>query len=227
MSKIVHQIAISEKKILNYLPPNKKSIEEFFPKHKHILWDYYAIKHFILKNNDNHVIEAIDKIKANAFKADIARYYILYKLGGWYTDLNNFFVSDPPKENYEMIFFRDVQSLTNSSWAVQVSLFYSSKNHHVLKDAITQSVYNVKNNYYGGHALCPTGPNLFGSIIAKHNLSETTSYLIGDMIKNKTPGFYFNNQIFAKYKPNNLKVANSGLPGNNNYEKIWNERMLY
>lgn len=227
MEKIIHQVAITDSPLSGYTPPNLDSIKKYFPKHDYIMWDYKKIKSLIVKNNDYHVLEAIDSVKANAFKADIARYYIIYKIGGWYTDLNNFFVSDPPDADSEIIFFRDVQHLTSSSWAVQVSLFCAKPRHFILKKALDQSVENVLSKHYGGHALCPTGPNLFGSSIAYFNLPENNSYIIGSMHKGKESGFYIDNTLFAKYKSNGLNQCESGLPGNNNYEQLWLDRELY
>lgn len=224
---MIHQIIIADKLKQN-IPANIDTIKSFFPKFDHVVWDYKRIKNLILKNNDEYVLKAIDSIRPYAFKADIARYYIIYNLGGWYSDLNNFFVTEPPQNENEMIFFRDVQSLTKTSWSVQCSLFYANRNHKILKYAIDQCVENVNNKYYGGHPLSPTGPNLFGSVIARDNLPEQNSYLIGNM--KKTPsssGFYIDSILFAKYKPNNLKPANSGLDGGNNYEKMWLSENLY
>jgi hypothetical protein len=228
MSKIVHQIIISDKD-KNLVPNNLDSISSFFSNHEHIVWNYKKIKSFILKNKDHKVLDAIDSVKAYAFKADIARYYIVYKLGGWYTDLNNFFVSEPPSSKNDMVFFRDVQHLTKSSWSVQCSLFYANKNHQVMQDAINQSVDNVLSKYYGKHALCPTGTNLFGSSIAKHNLPEDSEYLIGDMLKGEgiVDGFYIEDKIFAEYKSNGLPSSDSGVEGGNSYEKLWHSRDLY
>ena len=224
---MVHQIIISDDN--NQLTPaNLDSIKDFFPKFNHVIWDYKKIKNLILKNNDTYVLEAIDSIVPYAFKADIARYYILYNFGGWYSDLNNFFVSEPPQKNNELIFFRDVQELTDTSWSVACGLFYSNIEHKILKDAVSQCVQNVSEKYYGGHALCPTGPNLFGSVIAKNNLPEKNTYLIGSMRKQKKPaGFYIDGKLFAKYKSNNLSPGDSGIFGGNNYSKIWLERKLY
>lgn len=228
MSKIIHQIAISDLLPKDYNAPNYDSIVQNFKGYQHIMWDYKKIKNFILKNKDDYVLNAIDSISANAFKADVARYYIVYKLGGWYSDVNNFFIKEPPDQNNEMIFFRDIQQLTASSWSVQCSLFYATKGHHILKKTFDACVQNINNKYYGGHALCPTGPNLFGSVIASDNLPEGSSYLIGDMRKEKDiSGFYLDENLFAKYKPNNLEPANSGIFGGNNYEKIWYSRELY
>lgn len=229
MKKIIHQIAISNKPLGQYVPPNLSSIKEHFSDYKYVFWNYEKIKSFILKNKDNHVLKAIDDINANAFKADIARYYILYKIGGWYTDLNNFFTCEPPETEHELVFFRDIQEHTSTSWAVQNSLFYSDVKHVILLDALNASIRNVENKYYGGHPLCPTGPNLFGSVIAKNNLPENNTYLIGNNLKkqNNDDGFYFGNQLFARWKPNGLKEANSGIPGENNYANLWHSRSLY
>lgn len=227
MSKIIHQIAISDESLKDYTPPNMQSINNFFSDYDYIFWDYRKLRKHILKSGDTKVMEAIDSVKANAFKADIARYYILHNFGGWYTDLNNFFVSEPCEGDSQMVFFRDVQELTKTSWAVQVSLFYAQRGHKILSYAVDSAINNVANRWYGGHALCPTGPNLFGSVIASQNLPENNPYIIGNMKKGSVDGFYVNGSLFAKYKPNNLLHADSGLPGGNNYERLWTRRELY
>lgn len=227
MSKMIHQVAISSHNLKDYTPPNKDSIVKYFNNYQHIVWDYQKIKAFIIKNKDIYVLDAINNVKANAFKADIARYYILYKLGGWYSDLNNFFISSPPENDHKLIFFRDAQHLTNTSWAVQNSLFYANAEHKVLKAAIDRCIENVFNRYYGGHPLAVTGPILFGSTIASFGLEKDSNYLIGDLRKNNEPGFYLDKELFSKYKPNSLAAANSGVPGGNNYELLWKNGELY
>jgi hypothetical protein len=228
MSKIVHQIAISDSLPKNYVAPSYESIIKNFKNYEYIFWDYKKIKNFILKNGDNQVLEAIDSVRANSFKADIAKYYIVYRLGGWYTDLNNLFVSEIGVEDYDFVVFRDVQELTNSSWAVCSGLFYSKPNNEILLNSFQSCINNVKKKYYGGHALCPTGPNLFGSEIAKNNLPENNKFLFGDLKKNIEPSkFYLNNKPVAEYKPNNLPAGDSGLPGNNSYPELWLNRALY
>ena len=226
MSNLIHQIVFSDNE-KNFIPKNTESIEKYFSNYKIVLWNYKKVKHYILKNKDQHVLDAIDSIKPYAFKTDLARYYILYNLGGWYTDINNFFCTPPPKNEKEIIFFRDVQELTGTSWAVACGLFYAKPKHKILKTAVDMCIDNVNKKYYGGHPLSPTGPNLFGSAIASYNLPENNTYLIGDLKKTQSSGFYLNDSLFAKYKPNGLTPANSGIPGGNNYEQLWNNRDVY
>ena len=182
----------------------------------------------MVKNNDLDVLNAMEGIKPYSFKADIAKYYLVYKLGGIYVDLNVFFEKPIDIENNSFIFFKDMQAETMSSWAVASGLFYSDVKNEVLLDAVKQCVINVKNKYYGGHPLCPTGPNLFGGSIAKYNLPEDNSYKIGVFKKiSHTSVFEIDQVLIAKYKTNGLDHGNSGLPAGNHYGDMWHNRQAY
>jgi len=224
--KAIHQIIISNDN-KSIIPNNYENIEEFFIGYRHTVWNYNSIKKFIIKNNDLDVLNAIDRIKPNAFKADIARYYLIYKIGGWYSDVNNFFSESINCLDYSLVFFKDSSFHTGSSWSVSNGLFYSKSGNSILKDAVDMCISNVNNKYYGGHALCPTGPNLFGSAIAKHNLPENSNYLIGEFLKTKTPGFFINDKLVCKYKPNNLSNSDPGIIGSNSYAEMWQNRSVY
>ena len=228
--KAIHQVIITTENIDNYAIPNRKSISDRFVDNGYIyhLWELDDVKRLTDAFGDHDVWEAITKVKANAFKADIARYYIVYRIGGWYVDLNTWFPGPPPQEElFDGIFFRDDQDLCESSWAVYNGLFYFPAGSEVLKAAVDMSVYNVMSEYYGNHALCPTGPNLLGMAVASQGLDEGTKYLIGRAQYNDERGFYFGQRLFAKYKFNGLDIGESGLPGNNNYIELWNNRDLY
>lgn len=230
MTKAIHQIIITDQDITNYTIPNRKDVELRFidEGYSYHLWELEDVKRLIDVHKDYDVWEAINLINANAFKADIARYYIVYRLGGWYVDLNTGLQHPPPNiDNYDAIFFRDDNDLAETSWAVYNGLFYFPAGSPIMRDAVEMCVKNVQEKYYGGHCLCPTGPNLLGMAVAKQGLSEDSKYLIGRAQYTDTAGFYFNQRLFATYKPNGLKIGESGVPGNNNYIKLWNERKLY
>ncbi len=229
MIKTINQIVLSDldKPIV---PNNYENITEVFQGYRHIVWDKTKLEKFILKNGDNKVLEAINSLKPYSFKADIAKYYLVYKLGGWYSDVNNFFVEKIEESDFTMVIFKDDFKHTKTTWAVASGLFYAPNiNNKVLKIAVDQCVSNVTSRYYGGHALCPTGPNLFGSAIARNNLLDQDNYLIGDF-KGSTslnPGYYIGDTIVCKYKSNGLKPANSGIAGGNNYADLWHSRSVY
>lgn len=225
MDKIVHQILISDSH--KESPKNLESVKQCFKGYEHIVWNYKKIKAFILKNGDSHVLHAIDSVRPYAYKADIARYYILYKFGGWYSDCSIFFNTPPRYEKYSFVFFRDVQKNTGTSWAVANGLFYSNKNNSVLQKSIDMCIESVKDQYYGANALCPTGPALFGSAIASERIYKNSNYLIGDLIKGEEPGFYFEDTLFAKYKPGMSEEDDYQILGGNYYPEMWNKKGVY
>jgi hypothetical protein len=228
MSKIIHQIAITNNSLSKYIPPNKDSIEKHFSNYDYIFWDIKKVKSFMIKSNDFNVLNAIESVNPYSFKADIAKYYIINKLGGIYVDLNIFFEKSLYVDDSDFLFFKDLQDQTMTSWAVASGLFFSKRNNSILLDAVSQCVNNVNSKYYGGHPLCPTGPNLFGSAIAKNNLPENNNYKIGQFIKKDAESvFTLNNKVVAKYKTNKLNFGNSGLPGGNNYGEMWHNRSVY
>lgn len=226
--KIVHQVMITDSGE-TYEPPNHKNIQENFPEYATILWASKDIKKLMIKNGDTRVSAAFDKIRAFAFKADIARYYILYNYGGWYTDVNNFFARPAPNtEEIDMVVFRDESLGEIGTWSVQNSLFFSTARNSILSAAIDRSVMNVESDYYGPHPLCVTSPVLFGAVMADGYALMHKKTLIGDfhMYKYDPRGFYFGGELFCLYKPN---VSSKDVPvvGGNKYAEMWYNRELY
>ncbi|WP_040001022.1 glycosyltransferase family 32 protein, partial [Gluconobacter thailandicus] len=88
----IHQILIQEsKKNKLFLPGligfNSKEAQRMHPDAKYILWNNESIEEFIKANFDLSVYETYKSITAFAYKADLARYCILYIMGGMYIDL--------------------------------------------------------------------------------------------------------------------------------------------
>jgi hypothetical protein len=228
----IHQVAITDADLSNFVPPNRENIQHHFVHNgfSHHFWEASDVKDLAYSYGDTHVWDAIEKVRPNAFKADLARYYIVSKIGGWYVDLNTYFDHAPTTKEYEAVFFRDVHDLAGTSWAVYNGLFYFEPGHVILEDLVDMCVENINNKYYGAHPLCPTGPNLMGMAVAKQGLDEGTNYLIGKSVqheKNLKDGFYINNRLFALYKPGKNVVGVSGLPGSNNYLEMWQDGKVY
>jgi glycosyltransferase involved in cell wall biosynthesis len=234
IKKNVHQIIISDLDNVNHLlPESTKSIKEFFsPKlYTHTLWDKEKIYNLIKDNFDPEVLNAYNKLKPYAYKADLARYCIAYVYGGWYIDINIEVVSLPPKElNLDMILVRDYNNGTRiAPWQIANGLFYATAKSPALKIAIEMVVENVKNNFYGKRSLSVTGPEVFGKALAQYGFHESgTDYLIGDFVDNdnlKRKQFIFNNKTFALHKESLGGVV--GVPGTNNYVELWHQKDVY
>ena len=225
---IVHQIIISDSADID-VAPNSESIGEFFKGHQAILWTEKSIKYFMKKNDDDRVARAFDKIRPFAFKADLARYYLVYHFGGWYTDLNNYFLHQPPEvSDIDMVVFRDPSIGEIGTWGVQNSLFFSRARNPILQESVSICIKHIESNYYGPHPLSITGPVTFGYSMAKNYELMNQKTIIGDFhIYDYSPrGFYIKKEIFSEYKPGMDHKAIS-IPGGNSYDSMWYSRDIY
>jgi mannosyltransferase OCH1-like enzyme len=226
MYKMVHQIIISDNKNIK-IGNNYDNIVNTFKGFKHIIWTHNKILGFIIKNKDFDVLSSVNNIKSYAFKSDIARYYLVNKIGGFYTDLNTFFYEIPNIENVDMVFFKD--NGVKDKKAIMNGFFYSNPKNKILDNALKICIDNVKNKYYGSHPLDVTGPNVLGESFYKNcnNNKFLLENFYGMQDSNHIPGYYVGNKLVAKYKPNNLKNSDSGLVGGNSYETLWFDKKLY
>ena len=227
MSKMIHQIIIVDDGTELDVEDRTESVGRFFLGYKHRIWEKEQIRNFMKMNEDLDVLEAFDSLKVYSFKADLAKYYICYKLGGWVSDINNQFVLSPPPQGInDLIIFRDRQQYTGNTWGVVAGLFYADQGHPVMLQAVTDVVKNCKEKYYGKNALCPTGPIAFGAAIAKVGLNEGSNYNIGEFVDMDPKLFKMQNgMILANYK--RFKAGNVGHPGTNDYNEMWKSKNVY
>lgn len=146
---------------------NLASFRNAYPGMAHTLYDLDSGRAFIAGHFDADVLAAWDELVPLAYKSDLLRYCLLYQLGGIYSDvaIHHFFPLTIP-EGRDLVVFRD--AFNAAPWIVATSLIYSRQQHPVLLRCIEEVVGNVKSRFYGVNPLCPTGPNLFGRMIARH-----------------------------------------------------------
>ena len=197
-------------------------IKESSPAFKHYLYDDDDCRNFIKENYRQEVLWAFDSLIPGAYKADLWRYCILYKLGGIYLDIkykpiNNFkFINLTEKEHW--VLDVDGSSIYNA-------LIVCLPGNQILIQAINKIVENVKNKFYGSSCLAPTGPQLLGNYFTPGD--KASFDMRHDYYENFDNRYiYFNNYIvFKSYKnylnesAQNQKVAHYGA--------LWNSRQIY
>lgn len=223
--KIVHQFIISKNKN-EKIGNNHYNVTKIFKDFEHIVWTYNEILRFMHKNKDFEILNSVRNMKAYSNKADMAKYYIVNKMGGFCIDLNTFVKEVPDISNIDMIFFK--VSETENKKAISSGFFYSKPNNKILSNALDTCVNNIKNKYYGNSPLDVTSVNVLGNSFynyySEYNvLLENYYYLNDKYIK----GYYIGEKNIAEYKPNGLKTGDSGLLGGNNYEDLWFKKQLY
>lgn len=161
---------------------------------EHRMWYEDDIVELIKNNFDNDVLLAFNTLKSNAFRADIARYCILYKYGGWYADLmfsaNPNFKIDSSK--YELIIFKDMAVYSKLPMSVYNGfIMVKDPGHPAIKSAIDRSVKNVLSKRYPRESHLISGPPVLGLSIAEYILDNpkarilygNESYILEDIKK--------------------------------------------
>jgi mannosyltransferase OCH1-like enzyme len=147
----------------------------------------------IIKNDTDfpNLLEAYTKVKVFAFKADLIRYYLLYKYGGAYVDIDSYCVN-PLKgliNEFDVVLSYDCEKTSISQ------AFIYSKNPRVklfellIKNAISNILSeNISNGDTG-----ITGPALFGKV-AQHlfHYLEKGSEFIFENLKVKIINYCLN-----------------------------------
>lgn len=241
----ISQIFISNEN--HSLPPLLESASETaranLPESKYKLYMLDELREFILANFDEEVIIAFDSLRPYSYKADLAKYCLAWKIGGWYIDTSILLVKslNPLPDNVEMVFFYDNGAgfvPNRIGYGVQASFFFARPFNPVFKIAIDLVVEHCKKEYYGVSPICPTGPAVFGRAIAHSGIKDT--YAVGDFMpltpnyRNKNKSYVmFDGAIVALHKdawfPNAKagELESFGAKGTNNYVDMWNNRRVY
>jgi len=245
MYKNISQIFLTntEQELSSYLKDTCSSLDRIYKNHNRKIYDNNMLIAFIKENFDKDVLLAYEKLKPLAYKADLGRYCLLYKLGGWYFDIAIKCIRryDIPLKT-DLLCFRDEQRHSKTSWAVSAGIIWSCKNNVILYKSIEKIVKNCKTNWYGRTPLCPTGPSLFGEAIAEYNRDK--NIIFGDLIRPNIPftrknipillsifkgKFYLpNSRPFALLKPSKGgDLRKLGVKNAENYNDYWKNKNIY
>ena len=178
-------------------------------------FDYYLYSDeecaaFIADNFDKDVLAAFHTLKPGAYKSDLWRYCILYKLGGVYLDIK--YYSTVPLisiiDETPIVFVKDITSIPLTDvlqiridgHITEASCFYngfmiSPPKNEVFRLCIDDIVQSCKQRKYKKNPLDVTGPCLLGKILESKYSPE--------YLKN-TPFEFTNVTDTIKYKGNSI-----------------------
>ena len=214
----------------------KENIDSFKRAHPalpHRLFGGEEIREFISAHLGADVVRAYDALKPYAYQSDLARYCILYVLGGVYADLSIFFFRKWPPQPPQLGIFRDFFSST--PWDTVIGLIAAPPGHKSFAKAIELLSVNVDRRYYGPTSLCPTGPTLFGKSIAltcePEDLiaGESRWYTPASYKVQRAPShcFFADEKLVAIKRKVTTSFSELGLTGGNDYCKLWSARDVY
>lgn len=224
----------SQEKLSPFLKHATETIDAHFPDANHVIYGNKELRLFIEENYDSEVLWAYDCLVPFSYKADLGRFCLLNKLGGWYFDIGvRAFNRVDVADRIDFLAFRDIQRFSYTSWACATTVLYSKPGNKALQIAIEKIVENCKNKYYGITPLCPTGPTLLGQALAQNGSQGSFAY--GDYLE-LTPTYNQKNRAFvlpdgtimAWSKPSGGgDLSSLGVQGANNYNELWTQRAIY
>jgi len=199
------------------------SIKRNNPKFYYHLFDDNDCREFIKNHYSLEVLQAFDTLIPGAYKADLWRYCILYKRGGIYLDIKYRAINQ----------FKLISLMEKEHWVLDAdgdgiynALIVAKAGNEILKRAIDQVVENVKNRYYGGSCLDPTGPKLltrFFSHEEKHSFDMNHEFYFGDM--NNRVINYHGIPVFKSYSGYLTDYHNTKKT--EHYSVLWSQRRIY
>lgn len=228
--------ARSQKSRASSLELNLASFKHCYPAANHVVYDDEQIREVISNHFEKAVLDAYETLVPFAYKADLARYCILYLHGGVYSDISHLHINPiEVSENTNMVFFRDI-GLIHPIWSVSNGVIYAQPRQELFYRLITQIVEHVRLRYYGQNPLDPTGPYLLGKMLTQSGemddivFGDSAAFLVGgDPSASK--------KHIAKFMPDGELIAyrnkrlDSGIDefveGGNSYAGLWSERQIY
>jgi len=233
----ISQIFLSNdpaEKLSPFLKHATGTIDACFPEAKHKIYSNEELRSFIADNYGEEVVWAYDTLKPFSYKADLGRFCLLNKLGGWYFDIGvRAFNAVELGDRIKFLAFRDIQRFSYTSWACATTVLYSQPDNPALQTAIEMIVANCIEQYYGITPLCPTGPTLLGKALAANG--SQADFVYGDYLE-LTPTHGQKNRAFvlpdgtimAWSKPaGGGDLTGLGAKGVNNYNELWQARKVY
>lgn len=184
----------------------------------------------IIDSHDNRLIYAYNNLIPTAFKADLWRYYMLYKYGGIYVDFSHNVL-----KSYDEIIIdkQEVFVKDKCENGIYNALMCSINNNEVFNEAIKVVCKNVEDKVYKESILEITGPVLlynayfginkkefdyeyFHSYDEKYNFNNPLSYILDK-----------NQELVVNCKQTNHNVIMYENNESNKYYSLYHNNIIY
>ena len=221
--------------------PLAKGFQSLFSDYCYQYFHRNSLRECLVQNFSEDVVWAYDQLRPYAYKADLARYCLLYKFGGWYADISlKPAMGCKVTNKTQLVYFYDHgQGPYMALHACQNGFIYAKKGHALMKDLIERIIDHCRRKYYGVNPLSPTGPTLFGEMMAKYvpdpychygHFMQLTPYHPKKNLAYVGPEgdvFAFHKTAWNHQASSYLTLEDMGATGVNDYAKMWFDKDVY
>tara|TARA_R110000803_G_scaffold95404_1_gene163434 strand:+ start:172 stop:957 length:786 start_codon:yes stop_codon:yes gene_type:complete len=165
------------------------------PLFSHKVYDNEECNKFIKDNFSSRIYQAYIRIKPEAFKADLWRYCILYKFGGFYVDIDTLCIGSLEefiKDSIDFVSPIDLIDFNHGSYIVFNGFIGCTPNHPIMMNCIERILKWIKLETIPNSNYDFSGPGCLGKSVNHHLGRKEDESLIGcEGIYQKTMLIYF------------------------------------
>ncbi|KAL3908044.1 MAG: hypothetical protein SGARI_003247 [Bacillariaceae sp.] len=187
-------------------------------------------------------LRAFDCLEAYAAKADLFRYLVVYREGGWYSDWKQVCLEDNlldslSSDGGNTTWFSAYDTFSRRNVPVQAichqnAFFGATPRHAVLSNVIRRTLENIQSMHYGANAQqAAGGVGVLGAAVEEEGFSVdmTNTSRVGNYNWHRLPGsnaFRYQGRRIVQHKCSDCGSNNDWDSGNNYFEK-WDKREYY
>lgn len=229
--KKIHQIWISD----NNTPPSEyvankmQKLKHMYSNYKYTLYDNEMCRDQIRSILGSKLIKLYDSLNSYSFRADFARYCILYQHGGFYFDSIICPQFKLEFDNFPVLYHAPDGACSELNAIDNGVMYFNTPNHPFLMDAIERCVTNIRKQSYDVNVLDVTGPVMLGRLKEYDIRFGKSKFLDANLtaVYGTDKAAYFGNVIHWLYKPSGSYLSTFKCVGINSYEQMWLDRAIY
>lgn len=219
--RVVHKVFIARNSALPLLDKHTKQAHESWviknPKHRIEYWDGSRCRKFLLDEYPYDVVRAYDRFRPLAYKADLMKYCILFRRGGWYSDWKQVCHEQGFLDAFPsglLCWDMGLDHSIRNDWLSPALMGLRAGDGLMLR-TIRRCVQNTRIGFMGEHAVDPSGPGALGKAF---QLAGPTRSSV--MALHRDNGFFISGKRVATHKHEMLSQDQDWSEGNN-YGNMW------
>lgn len=205
---------------------NLQSVRLAYPGHRHHLFQDEELRDLLARDFDRDVVAAYAALVPYAYRADLARYCVLHRFGGFYSDLSYLHLKALQLPvGASLALFHDHRPPNDDT--VSNSILLSRPGDALLEKAIRQIVAHHREGYLGTSVLDPTGPNLLLRLMrqmpdAQMLIGHTRTITRRQSGRDEIAKVLNDGTLIAvRNKARDSSIADLIQGGGNDYGKLW------
>jgi hypothetical protein len=223
--KKIHQIWISDRNAPadGYVANQMQRLKHMYSDYEYTLYDNEMCRDQIRSLLGEEAVRLYDSLNSYAFRADLARYCILYQHGGYYFDSVICPEFKLEFDNFPVLYLSPNGECYGYRGIDNGVMYFNKQKHPFLRDALKLCLKNIHQQLYGVNTLDITGPVMLGRLKETYDIRFGKSKVLNPQQK----AAYFDGIVHWLYNPTGSSLQTFGCDGINLCEQMWLEKCVF